>query len=263
MESSSTQRDSLLSDLREASATQRRRLSEIRAREHVGAAGWAQNATLDSIIRLGREGLSATKALRQVVTLTTEQLRALPLVAIGEQSDEHLRALQDIVERGNEQIVAAQALDQLIFEALDEVSVTPLDDVSVNRLKDIQARVQSQVGALSVLMEAAQAQTDTLEQVAELEKVSAEHQQRVNDLRQFSAGETAEALGEAGESIVKQIADLDEADSRQLGALRNIGAALVTHLPDTAATPQAQAQTLEELAQAAQERADELRDSAE
>lgn len=263
MESSSTQRDSLLADLRESGAAQRRRLSEIRAREHVGAAGWAQNATLESIIRLGREGLTATKALREVVTLTTEQLRALPLVAIGEHSTEHLSALQDVVARGNEQIVAAHALDQLIFEALDEVSVTPLDEMSVNRLKNIRERVQAQAGALSVLTEAAQAQADTLEQVAELEKVSADHQQRVNDLRQFSAGETVDALGEAGETIVKQIADLDDAASKQLGALRNIGEALVTHVPETAATPQAQADTLDELAQAAQARADELRDSAE
>ena len=72
-----------------------------------------------------------------------------------------------------------------------------------------------------------------------------------------------DALGEAGETIVKQIADLDDAASKQLGALRNIGEALVTHVPETAATPQAQADTLDELAQAAQARADELRDSAE
>ena len=49
-----------VAQVREASLKQRRRVAEARAREHVGAAGWAQTSALDAIIRAGREGLAAT-----------------------------------------------------------------------------------------------------------------------------------------------------------------------------------------------------------
>lgn len=252
-------RNSLLSSARDATLAQRRRLSEVRAREHVGAAGWAQTTALEALLRAGREGLAATDALRQVVRLTTEQLRALPLVSVGEQGEDHLKALQDIVHSGEQQLTAAQALEGLVCQALDDVTRVATDELNVTRLKYIHQRLQEQVVALNTIVDSARVQAQTLEQVTELEQVSADHQNRVNDLRLFSAQEEISVLGEAGEDIVNRIAEIDEAHPQQLDALKQIGEAVVEKLPETGAHPQQQAETLEQLAQAAQEKADELR----
>lgn len=114
-----------VAQVREASLKQRRRVAEVRAREHVGAAGWAQTSALDAIIRAGREGLAATDALREVVQVTTEQLRALPFGAGGEARSAQEEALRHILESGEAQITAARALDELVCTALDEVAPRP------------------------------------------------------------------------------------------------------------------------------------------
>lgn len=250
----------LLSEAKQATSSQRRRLAEVRAREHVGAAGWAQTSVLDSILKAGREGLNATDSLRQVVRLTTDHIRALPITAMSEQGREHALALQDIVKSGEEQLTAAQVLDELICEALDEVAATPLDEVSVARLKRIQGHVQQQVDALHTIINSAKAQANTIEQATALEKISAEHQQRVIAMQQLSAEEEIETLSVAGQEIVSRITELDEAQEQQLEALQQIGEAIVEKMPDTAAHPEDQAETLEKIAEAALAKAEELRE---
>ncbi|ACO45581.1 hypothetical protein DEDE109153_04915 [Deinococcus deserti] len=252
-------RDELLAGLEHSNSVQRRRLSEVRAREHVGAAGWAQSSTLEEIIRTGREGLSATDALRQVVSLTTEQLRTLPLSAPLDQRDGHLQALQDIVDRSEEQITAAQALDELLRQALDDVTHTPVQELNVQRLKRVHQRVREQVQALNTIIEAAQVQADTLEQLGALERVSAEHQQRVQSLKQFSAEDEVLALGEVGEQLVTRITQLDETPPGQLNALTRIGEAVVDSVPETGGDPCTQADALDRLARAAQDKSENLR----
>lgn len=254
----SIKRDALLSETRRATSSQRRRVSEFKAREHVGAAGWQQTAALESILRAGREGLAATDALRQVVRLTTEQIRTLSLSEMKEQ-EEHVRALHEVVRNGEEQITAAQALEEVLCQALDDVARTPVDDVSVSRLKQIHRRVQEQVAALNTIVESAQVQARTLEQASRLEEISAEHQQRVNDIRQFSAEEEVQALGDTGQRIVERIAEIDEAHPDQLSALQKIGETLVESVPQTGADPAAQVETLHGLAEIAQAKAQELR----
>lgn len=249
----------LLQDAKKAVRSQRRRLAEVRAREHVGAAGWAQSAVLESILSAGHEGLSATDSLRQVVSLTTEHIRSLPLTEMSQQSQEHVGALNSIVQSGEEQVTAAQALEELICQALDEIAATPLDEVSVQRLKRIHGHVQQQVNALNTIIEAAKAQADTIEQVAALEQVSAEHYQRVNQIRQLSAEEEVSALSSAGQEIVSRITEIAEAHPQQLEALQQIGEAIVEKMPDTGAPPDDQADTLEQIAEAAQAKADKLR----
>ncbi len=252
-------RDALLADAQRAVGEHRRRVAEARAREHVGAAGWAQTSTLEAIIRAGREGLAATDALRQVVRLTTEQVRTLPLAAPGETREAQAQALSEIVQSGEEQLGAAEALDALVRRALDEVAQTPVSEVSVQALRRIHERLQAQVGALSTIIEAARAQSDTLEQIARLERVSADHLQRVEAIRQLGAQEEVQALGEIGEEVVERIAELDEANSRQLGVLARIGEAVVEKVAETGTTPSEQVQALEDLAHAAQDRAEKLR----
>lgn len=259
MKETQSKRDLLLSETEQATLSQRHQVAEVQARRHVGAAGWKQTAALEGILRAGREGLAATDALRHVVRLTTEQIRTLSLSEMGEQ-DEHVQALQQIVENGESQITAAQALEEVLCTALADVARTPVDDINVLRLKQIHQRVQEQLTALDTIVEAAKVQAQTLEQASQLEAVSAKYQQRVNDIQQLSAEEEVEALGETGEQIVERIAEIDEAHPNQLSALKKIGEAVVEKLPDTGADARAQAQTLEHLAQVAQEKAEDLRE---
>ncbi|MFC4639707.1 hypothetical protein [Deinococcus hohokamensis] len=252
-------RDALLADLKDSTSAQRRRVAEVRAREHVGAAGWAQSSTLEDIVRTGRQGLAATDALQQVVHLTSEQLRTLPLGAPGEQREDHALALENIVRHGQEQITAAQALDELLCQALDHVSRTPLHELNVQRLLLVHDHVRDQVTALNTIIESARAQAATLEQLGALERISAEHLQRVQDLRQLGSEEEAQALGEAGEQIVTRLASLEDAAPQQLDALKRIGEAVVEQLPETALDVQTQAEALEELSRAAHEKSEALR----
>ncbi|GAA0518134.1 hypothetical protein [Deinococcus depolymerans] len=248
-----------LAEIREVSLQQRRRVSEVRAREHVGAAGWEQTSMLEAIIRAGREGLAATDALRQVVTLTTEQLRALPLNVSPEVRGGQVAALLHIRESGEVQATAAEALDTLVCEALESVARTPMNEVSLGRLQAIHRHVREQVGALETIMQAAQVQADTLAQVQRLEQVSAEYQERVSSLRHLSAADEAQALGRAGEQLVERIAQLDEAAPEQVNALTRIGEAVADRLTETGASGREQAQALEELAQLMEEKAEEVR----
>lgn len=252
---------SALNDVHEASLRQRRRVSEVRAREHVGAAGWAQTSALEAIIRAGREGLAATDALRQVVHLTTEQLRSLPLNASGSERNVQSEALQDILQSSEAQFTAAQALDLLVSEALDAVAHTPVDDLSVARLKAIHGRVREQVATLETIIQSAQVQARTLDQIGELNRVSAEFHDRVLALRHLSEQEQVQALAEEGQHVVELIGALDGAAPQQVEALSRIGEAVAKEMTGTGAPPETQVQALEELAELMAEKADDVRRS--
>lgn len=259
----SLDRDTLLADAQTAALSQRRRVSEVRAREHVGAAGWAQASTLEAIIRAGQEGLVATEALRQVVSLTGEQLRSLPLSTGEEERAGHVATLQDVVQSGEGQLVVAHAVNELVCEALDEVASTPLAEISMQRLKNIQRRVLEQVEALGTIIASAQAQADTLDQVQKLDQVIAEHQRRVSSIRTSTAGSEIEALADAGEQIVQRIGELDEAAPQQIEALSRIGEAVAERVGDTGADGETKAEALESLADTMTEKARDIRSEGE
>ncbi|MDV6374138.1 hypothetical protein [Deinococcus arenicola] len=253
------QRDGLMADAQQAVYSQRRRISEVRAREQVGAAGWAQSTTLQDIIRTGQQGLAATDALRQIIHLTTEQIRTLTLAASSHERDGQAQALLSIVENGEEQLTAAQALEQLVCRALEDVARTPVNELNVSRLHGIHLRVQEQLGALGAIISAAQAQAQTLEQAGKLEQVLNDHQRHVDEIQRFSAAHEASALAEAGEGIVQRIGELDEAAPEQIKALTQIGEAVAVHMGETGASGETQASALEKLADEMHDRADELR----
>ena len=253
------ERDALLLETQRATQTQRRRMTEMRAREHVGAAGWAQSSALEGILKLGREGLATTDSLRQVVNLTTEQLRQLSMASLSQTRAEHQKALQDIVSSGEEQLTASQALEEMLCQALEDICDTPLEQVNVHQLEQIRARVQQQMSALNVIIDTAKAQAETLEQVSALEKVNLTHQERLNAIDLLSAEEQVSTLGDVGEKIVEDITQIDEAHPQQLEALKQIGHAVVEGMPETGAAAAAQADTLEQLAQAAKAQASKLR----
>lgn len=259
MNSGQEKRDGLMEGARQAAHTQRRRVAEVRAREHVGAAGWAQSSTLEDIIHTGQRGLAATDALRQVIHLTTEQIRALPLGASPDERGGQAQTLLDIVENGEQQITAAQALDEMICLAMEEVARTPVDELNVARLNFIRGRVNEQLRTLHAIIGAAQGQAQTLEQAAQLEQVLSEHQRRLGEIRRFSAEEEIVTLAGAGQQIVERISELDDAAPQQIDALTGIGEAVAEQMGQTGAPAPEQAEALDGLADEMKEKAEELR----
>ena len=237
--------NSALLELSERSREQQRKLAEARAREHVGAAGWHQTTLLEEIIRAGRDQFASTDALRQVVRLTTQTLRELPLAAGQEPRDDQQRTLEGIVESGNQQVDAAHELEEVIQQALADVIGTPLADLSAHKLERVLVRVREQIRALNLMIEAARAEVGTLEQLQALDAVSVAYQRRLGELQDLSAEDELEVLGNVGEQVVERITDLDAAGGKQLEELGSIGAAAVKGVAETAASKDEQLHTLE------------------
>ena len=237
--------NSTLLQLSERSREQQRKLSEARAREHVGAAGWQQTSLLEEIIRAGRDQFASTDALRQVVKLTTQTLRDLPLAAGQEPRDDQQRTLEGIVASGNQQVGAAHELEEVIEQALAEVLDTPLSDLNARKLERVLERVREQIRALNLMIEAARAEVGTLEQLQALDAVSVAYQQRLGELQSLSAEDELEVLGTVGEQVVGRITELDASGSKQLEKLGSIGEAAVKGVSETAASKDEQVHTLE------------------
>ena len=248
---------STLLELEVQSREQRRKLNEARAREHVGAAGWHQTTLLEEIIRAGRDQFASTDALRQVVQLTTESLRALPLAA-GQERDGQRRTLEQIVSSGHQQVGAAQELEEVIQQALGEIIETPVSDLSARQLSRVLERVQEQIRALNLMIEAARAQVGTLEQLQELDDVSVSYQQRLGALHNLSAEEELEMLGNVGEQVVERISELGVGGDRQLEALGHISDAAVRQMTETAATRDDQLHALEQVQEEARQQVRKL-----
>jgi hypothetical protein len=248
-----------LQQLSAASRVQMRRLSEARAREHVGAAGWRQTTLLEEIILAGRSQFSSTDALRQVVSLTTESLRALPLSAGQETRDHQQRTLEGVLESGHQQVEAAHELEGVIGQALREIVDTPLPDLNVRRLERVLERVQEQIRSLDLMIEAARAQVGTLEQLQALDNLSESYQRRLGELHALSAAEELEMLGNMGEEVARRVTQLDVPGDRQLETLGHIGEAAVKQVAATDASREEQLQTLDALQDHAEQEAERLR----
>lgn len=251
--------NSALRELVERSREQQRKLSEARAREHVGAAGWQQTSLLEEIIRAGRSQFASTDALRQVVKLTTQNLRELPLAAGQEPRDDQQRTLEGIVESGNQQVSAAHELEEVIRQALAEVLDTPLSDLNARKLGRVLERVREQIRALNLMIEAARAEVGTLEQLQALDAVSTKYQQRLGELNSLSAEEELEMLGTVGEQVVGRITELDAHGDKQLEKLGSIGEAVVKGVAETSASKDEQLHTLEGIQAEAEAEASKLK----
>jgi hypothetical protein len=253
--------ETLLTLSRERAVGQARRLSEARAREHVGAAGWAQASVLEQIIRAGQAQIEATDTLRTVVQLSTEQLRALTLEEVRAQAGEQDRTLGQIMAEGTQQVRAAESLSELIQAALDDVVRVPLSEVSVRHLEQIGVRVREQLESLQTLLASARAQAQTLSQLQSLDQVSRDHARRVDQLRSETAAAAAERLGQQGEAIVEAITELDEGRLQQVSALQGIGSAAVEAVNETGASRAEQLAALEAIARTTQEQVQKVNGS--
>ncbi|UBV44425.1 hypothetical protein LAJ19_14765 (plasmid) [Deinococcus taeanensis] len=166
----------------DASATQRldeaENASFNSARRHVGAAGFVQQEVLEQIISAGKEQISVTRSLRQVIAVTQAQLRDLSAHAATDQLQVHVTALEGIVSSSQEQARTAAELREVIQRALADVRGTPLEDVSATLLNTLSAVVCRQAEQLQALISTALSEASTAGQVAELQQVSAEAQAR-------------------------------------------------------------------------------------
>jgi hypothetical protein len=249
---------STLLGLSAQSRAQRLRLNEARAREHVGAAGWHQTTLLEEIIRAGRDQFASTDALRQVVQLTTDSLRALPLAGGQDSRSGQRRTLEQIVQSGNQQVSAAQELEEVIQQALGEIIETPVSDLNARQLTRVLDRVQEQIRALNLMIEAARAQVGTLTQLQALDDVSLSYQQRLGELQNLSAEEELEVLGSVGAQVVERIAELDVEGGRQLETLGTISDAVVRQMSETTASRDDQLQALEQVQAEARQQVEKL-----
>lgn len=249
----------MTTDSRSARAQTQRRLAEVRAREQVGAAGWAQNAALEAIIRAGQEALAASSALEVALERGRDALAVLPLDVGEAERDGHLRGAQALAEQARAQLEAARAVDGQVQAALDTVTRTPLADLSLGRLLALGEDVRREMRVLEAVLDSAQAQAQTLEHLGEWQRVLAQHDARVREIRALGAAREAQTLAETGAQVVQRITELDEAAPQQVEALTRIGGAVVDGVAETAAPPQAQAEALDDLARAARDKAGELR----
>ncbi|UQN05397.1 hypothetical protein [Deinococcus sp. QL22] len=150
------------------------RSASASTRRHVGAAGLVQLDILEGIIHAGREQLVVTQALRRVVASTIEQQRATPLAQIGTLAHEHQVRLKEIISSGRTQINTASKLRVIIQGTLAEIRATPLEHVSGHLLTTLGESVRQQVQDLEDIIQAAVTYASTLEQITQLEGVSAQ-----------------------------------------------------------------------------------------
>ena len=162
----------------------------------------AQLEILEQIIQGGREQLVVTQALRQVVAATLEQQRATPLAQIGTLAQQHQATLQDIVNSGRAQIEMAHQLRLTIQQTLAEVRETPLEYVSGHLLTTLSASVRQQVQDLENIIQAAVGQASSLEQIAQLERVSAQAATRLEQVaHERGEREVAQLERQAAETL--------------------------------------------------------------
>ena len=252
------ERAAALGQLNEARARQAHNQRVARAREHVGAAGWAQNSALEKIIHAGREQLAVTDALRQVVSLTLAQLRQVPLNEVEQFGPGHSSALKTIVESGDEQVDAATALEALIQDALAAVVDTPLNELNLAKLEGIHAAVQDQLRALHVIIDAAKSQARTLAQLQALDAVSAEQQARVAQALHQEAETKVRALEHVAGEATSEIGQLSQADvGGRLSALEEVAGHAVDEIVRLDATPQQRDGALRQVAERALDKVQE------
>jgi hypothetical protein len=111
-------------------AAERRSFST--AREHVGAAGFAQRDALERLISAGQEQIQFTLSLSDVMSTTLAQLHALPLADLHDAAGPHVTALENIVRSASAQLETADRLRAAIQDALNEVRGTPSSTSALN-----------------------------------------------------------------------------------------------------------------------------------
>lgn len=179
------------------------------ARQHVGAAGFLQRDVLEQIINAGREQISVTRSLHQVVAATQNQLRSLSgMGALPGQA--HVETLQGIVHSSEAQIQMATGLRAAIQRTLTDVRGTPLEEISAHVLSTLGEVVQRQLEQLQALITTALNEADSVEQVAELEQVRSEAQARQVQVAHEQSERDLVRLETLGVEALARVRELEE-----------------------------------------------------
>ena len=214
------------------------RAASAAARYHVGAAGFVQRDMLEQIIAAGRDQIAVTQSLRRVLITTVAQLSAIPMAEVGAVAQEQRAALERIVTAGQVQVQRAKDLRLAIQQALAEVQNTPLEHVSGHLLSTLGEAVRRQVADLENIIGAAINEASTVEQIARLERMSAElyahllsteHDRGERELTQLDlqgaeALKRVRSLEEVGQTHAMQKTHLEQAaegSRRQIRALED------------------------------------------
>ncbi|AFZ69251.1 hypothetical protein [Deinococcus peraridilitoris] len=189
------------------SATERAAFSA--AREHVGAAGFAQRDTLEQLISAGREQIEFTHSLRQVMKSTLEQLHALPPADLHHAAGTQVTALENIVQASRAQLETAHRLREAIQRTMAEICGTPVEDISAHLLRNLSQVVQRQAADLDGLIKLALHEASTVQQIDTLSRMSAEAQtQLLRTDREQVEGEILE-LTRLGQDALERIRALE------------------------------------------------------
>ncbi|WP_161883498.1 hypothetical protein [Deinococcus alpinitundrae] len=201
-----------LAEIRALSLINTRHISA--AREHVGAAGLEQTAALERMITVSREQVSMTQALELLGrTLRDDQP--------GETATQHL-AMAELRLASEEQLAIAHQLENVIALALQNVTLTPLEQISVAALTKIGDQVKAQIKDLEALIKEAQANPSPAHQVA-LDRVEGQVQMARERSVQDEISGQLQLLGGIGEDAIEQIAQVEGASAQhQIEALERM-----------------------------------------
>ncbi|MFC4453545.1 hypothetical protein [Deinococcus sonorensis] len=175
------------------------------ARQHVGAAGFAQRNVLEQLIAAGREQIAYTGTLRQVVASTLRQLGEERL----EGEPGQLVALQQIVTSGQRQIETARQLTLSIQHTLSNVRSTPLELVSAHLLSLLSESVHHHARNLELLIQAALEEASSSEQVAQLKQVRADMVATVLEIEHDGEERALAQLDLMAQQAVEQVRSLE------------------------------------------------------
>ncbi|PYE50963.1 hypothetical protein [Deinococcus yavapaiensis] len=185
------------------------RASFAAAREHVGAAGFAQRDVLERLIDAGREQIQFTVSLRQVLTITLQQLHALPLMDLHQAAEPHVTTLESIVQSSRAQLETADRLRDSIQRALVEVRGTPIEDISAQVLTNLSQVVQHQAADLAALISLALNEASTVEQITTLQRVSTQAHEQLQQAKHEQAERALMHLNQISQDVLTRIRALE------------------------------------------------------
>ncbi|WP_027483061.1 hypothetical protein [Deinococcus pimensis] len=209
------------------------RRSYSTAREHVGAAGFAQRDALERLISAGREQILFTASLREVLTTTLAQLHALPLANLHEAAGPHVTALEHIAQSSRVQLDISNRLRVTIQDALTEVRGTPIEQISAQLLTDLAQLTHQQAADLQALIALALNEASTVGHITTLRQLSDNAKTQLLGEQPQRSERQLHQLDQIGQDVMNRLRVLEEegaAHAEQKAALEREATAAQTHI---------------------------------
>lgn len=241
---------------------------ERRARQHVGAAGFAQRDALERIIVAGRDQILFTQSLRTLLADTLAHLHALPLMDLYEAAGPHVAVLEQVAEACWAQMETAAKLRETIERGLTEIRGTPVEHISAHLLVNLSQVVQRQATELQTLITLANTETSTLQQIAGLHRVSVQTHKQLLSVEREQAEQEMVRLDREGRDALERIRQLEDEGASyadQKARMERDATQTRRHLADLEGEATRDARDLARLeaqAQASRRQVDELEEAA-